>query len=138
MDLHDLQHNTGDGLHIASLAGSWIALVEGFGGLRDCPGSLSFAPRLPEGLSRLAFGLSVRGRHLRVEVTDTTATYTLLDGEAVSITHHGAPLQVTPDEPAVGQVPPISYRPPPPQPPGREPVHFGALPNMNATTANGG
>jgi len=35
MDLDDLEHNTRDGLHIASLAGSWIALVAGFGGMRS-------------------------------------------------------------------------------------------------------
>jgi alpha,alpha-trehalose phosphorylase len=134
MDLHDLEHNTGDGLHIASLAGSWIALVEGLGGLRDSAAGLSFAPRLPEGLSRLAFGLCVRGRHLRVEITDTTATYTLLHGEAISITHHGRSLRVTPDQPGVGDVPPLSHRPPPPQPPGREPLHFGAAPSASPTT----
>ncbi len=55
MDLGDLMHNTGDGLHIASLAGSWIAAVAGFGGLRDHGGELSFRPRLPAALTRLAF-----------------------------------------------------------------------------------
>src|SRR5215813_13077084 len=45
MDLDDLEHNTRDGLHIASLAGSWIALVGGFGGLRDHGGQLSFQPQ---------------------------------------------------------------------------------------------
>ena len=39
MDLHDLHHNTRDGLHIASLAGAWIALVAGFGGMRDHDGA---------------------------------------------------------------------------------------------------
>ena len=53
MDLDDLEHNTRDGLHIASLAGAWIAAVAGFGGMRDHDGSLSFAPRLPERLTRL-------------------------------------------------------------------------------------
>jgi len=49
MDLADLAHNTSDGLHIASLAGSWSALVAGFGGLRHRgDGGLAFAPRLPE------------------------------------------------------------------------------------------
>ena len=38
MDLDDLEHNTRDGLHIAALAGSWIALVQGFGGMRYRPG----------------------------------------------------------------------------------------------------
>src|SRR5207248_799764 len=47
MDLRDLEHNTRDGLHIASLAGAWLAAVGGFGGMRDHGGSLSFAPRLP-------------------------------------------------------------------------------------------
>src|SRR5262249_33927730 len=55
MDLSDLEHNTRDGLHIASLAGSWIALVAGFGGLRDHGGMLSFQPQLPPGISRLRF-----------------------------------------------------------------------------------
>ena len=51
MDLHDLEHNTVDGVHIASLAGAWIAAVAGFGGMRDHDGKLTFAPRLPPGWS---------------------------------------------------------------------------------------
>ena len=55
IDLHDLHHNVRDGLHMASLAGAWTALVAGFGGLRLQNGSLSFAPRLPDcaGTARL-------------------------------------------------------------------------------------
>src|SRR6185312_3159895 len=79
MDLRDLEHNTHDGLHIASLAGAWIAAVSGFGGMRDHDGSLTFAPRLPERLERLAFRLLFRGRRLMVEARKTDATYTLLD-----------------------------------------------------------
>lgn len=44
MDLGNLEHNTADGLHIASLAGAWIVAVAGFGGMRDHDGVLSFAP----------------------------------------------------------------------------------------------
>jgi MFS family permease len=55
MDLDNLEHNTRDGLHIASLAGAWIVAVAGFGGMRDHDGALRFAPRLPERLTRLAF-----------------------------------------------------------------------------------
>ncbi len=47
MDLADLQHNTRDGLHMASLAGLWIAVVLGFGGMRWRHGVLEFAPRRP-------------------------------------------------------------------------------------------
>ena len=52
MDLDDFEHDTRDGLHIAALAGSWIALVAGLGGMRQRGDTLHFAPRLPEGLSR--------------------------------------------------------------------------------------
>ena len=51
IDLDNLEHNTRDGLHIASLAGAWIVAVAGFGGMRDHDGTLSFAPRLPERLA---------------------------------------------------------------------------------------
>ena len=47
IDLRDLHHNTRDGLHMASLAGAWTALVAGFGGLRDDDGVLSLDPQLP-------------------------------------------------------------------------------------------
>src|SRR5580704_14554851 len=92
MDLRDLEHNTRDGIHIASLAGSWVALVSGFGGLRDADGTFSFAPRLPQGLARLAFTLFIRGRRLRVEITRAAATYTLADGDPLQILHHGQPV----------------------------------------------
>ena len=69
MDLQDLEHNVRDGLHIASLAGTWIALVNGFGGMRDHAGVLSFAPRLPDGLTSLSFSIVRRKLCLRVEVT---------------------------------------------------------------------
>ena len=92
IDLRDLQHNTRDGLHIASLAGTWVALVSGFGGLRLQDGTFSFAPRLPEGLTRLAFTLFIRGRRLRVEVTHAQARYTLAGGDPLEILHHGQPV----------------------------------------------
>src|SRR5262249_53456292 len=68
MDLHDLEHNTRDGVHIASLAGAWLALVCGFGGLRnDYQDGLSFAPVLPHGLAKLAFSVMIKGSTIRVQ-----------------------------------------------------------------------
>ncbi len=86
MDLHDLEHNTGDGLHIASLAGAWIALVAGFGGMRDYGGQLSFRPQLPERLSRLKFALRWRGYRLAVTVSADGVQYELEDGPAPAST----------------------------------------------------
>jgi alpha,alpha-trehalose phosphorylase len=123
MDLRDLEHNTRDGVHIASLAGTWIALVSGFGGLRHADGMVSFAPRLPEGLTRLAFMLQIRGRHLRVEVTREQAEYTLSDGDPLEIIHHGHKLKLSDGKPLTRPIPEAPSRPRPSQPPGREPVH---------------
>ena len=72
MDLDDLEHNTRDGLHMAALAGSWIALVAGLAGMRHQDRTLRFAPRLPGALTRLAFTIALRGRRLGVEITATT------------------------------------------------------------------
>ena len=49
VDLLDLHGNTADGIHIASCGGTWLALVAGFGGLRDADGEVRFSPRLGEG-----------------------------------------------------------------------------------------
>jgi len=70
IDLRDLHHNTRDGLHMASLAGSWTALVAGFGGLRDDEGILALDPQLPEEITRMSFRLRWRG--FRVTSTSTT------------------------------------------------------------------
>src|ERR1700677_3889063 len=62
MDLRDVEHNTSDGVHMASLAGAWIALVAGVGGMRAGNGPLAFSPRLPDGISRLMFRMRYQGR----------------------------------------------------------------------------
>src|SRR5581483_3984188 len=72
-----LEKNTADGLHLAALAGSWIALVAGFGGMRHREDGLFFAPRLPAGWDRMTFRLLLDGRVLTVEVRKDQATYTL-------------------------------------------------------------
>jgi alpha,alpha-trehalose phosphorylase len=121
MDLHDLEHNTRDGVHIASLAGAWIAAVAGFGGMRDHEGVLAFDPRLPEDLRRLSFRLSHRGRCLKVEVENDTAYYTLLSGEPLEVRHHGEALRLSVDGPVTRPVSVPPERERPSQPPGRAP-----------------
>jgi alpha,alpha-trehalose phosphorylase len=123
IDLRDLQHNTRDGLHIASLAGTWVALVNGFGGLRLEDGTVSFAPRLPDGLTRLAFTLFIGGRRLRVQVTHAQARYILTSGDPLQILHHGQPVRLMAGKPHIRHIPAAPSRPRPSQPPGREPAH---------------
>lgn len=125
MDLRDLEHNTRDGVHVASLAGAWLGLVCGFGGLRDHDGRLSFAPRLPASISRLSFAVRWRGCKVRVAVTGSRARYTVEDGSdtRLELLHHGERVLVAPGEPAELDVPPISpLTGRPEQPPGRAPI----------------
>lgn len=123
MDLHDLEHNTRDGLHIASLAGAWTALVCGFGGMRDHDGTLLFAPRLPEGITGLRFRIRHLGARLRVETDGAQATYTLDDhGRTLDVVHHGEQVTLRSGEPTTLKVPPLAVPPPDVrQPPGRAP-----------------
>jgi alpha,alpha-trehalose phosphorylase len=121
MDLRDLERNTRDGMHMASLAGAWVALVQGFGGMRQTASGLTFAPRLPDGISRLTFHIRYRGRMFQVRVTRHEATYELLEGEDLTISHFGE--QVTLGDKATRQkIPAITEGPRLRQPKGREPI----------------
>jgi alpha,alpha-trehalose phosphorylase len=121
MDLHDLNHNTRDGLHIASMAGAWSGLVAGFGGMRARRGELRFAPRLPGGISRLAFRMRYRGNLIKVGVTAEEARYELLDGPGLKLWHHGEEFTLG-EEPVELPIEPVQPRPAPTQPAGREPA----------------
>ncbi|MGY1722356.1 glycoside hydrolase family 65 protein [Blastococcus sp. SYSU DS0533] len=119
-DIQNLHHNSGHGLHIASLAGGWTVAVAGFGGLRDHGGALSFAPRLPERISRLRFRVVYRGRKLTVTVERDRATYRLVDGDPLDIRHHGRQVRIDHDD-VVLELPPPPQVEPVHQPEGRRP-----------------
>ncbi len=128
MDLNDLEHNTRDGLHIASLAGAWLTLVLGFGGMRD-PGiltpeqtPLAFAPRLPSALTRLVLRLVYRNRRLCVTISSQEATYELALGDALDLEHHGEVFTLKPGQPETRPIHAIEIGPAPQPPPGRGPL----------------
>jgi trehalose/maltose hydrolase-like predicted phosphorylase len=128
IDLRDLHRNTGHGLHIASLAGAWIALVNGFGGLRDCGGTLAFDPQLPTSVPRLVFNIVWHGVRLQVDVERLQVTYRLRGGPGASLrfTHAGELVTLTTAEPVTRMLEPRTpLLPRPSQPPGREPAHRG-------------
>jgi alpha,alpha-trehalose phosphorylase len=128
IDLDDLQHNTRDGLHIASLAGAWIGAVAGFGGLRDHDGTLQFTPRLPQAIPRLAFRFAFRGRRVLVEVVHDRATYTVLVGEPLELVHHGKKIKPALGAPVTRKIPAPPVREPPSQPSGRAPARRRSKP----------
>jgi alpha,alpha-trehalose phosphorylase len=107
---------------MASLAGAWIAVVAGFGGMRDHGGSLSFAPQLPQQLSRLAFRLCFQGRRILVEVDHRQVRYSLLQGDAIDVAHHGDAITLASDEPVTRPIPKLPSGEAPAQPPSRAPA----------------
>jgi alpha,alpha-trehalose phosphorylase len=79
------------GVHIASAAGVWQALVFGFGGVRDFDGRLSITPHLPDAWESLTFSLRFRDRQLRIHLTHEHERYVLDEGKPLELTVHGRP-----------------------------------------------
>jgi alpha,alpha-trehalose phosphorylase len=125
MDLNDLEHNVRDGVHMGSLAGAWLAVVAGLGGMRHHGDGLSFAPRLPPKIQQLTFRLIFLGRLLRVRIDRRRATYTLVRGPAFAFDHHGEKLRLTVRKAVARAIPEITPLQEPKQPPGRAPARRG-------------
>jgi len=124
VDLRDLHGNTRDGLHMASLAGAWSAIVEGFGGLREHGSVLALAPRLPEGITGLRFRLRHSGVRLIVEADHHTVRVSLRDGAGarLPVRLYGEDAEVTAETPVERPVAALKpLLPQPVQPPGYAP-----------------
>ena len=100
MDLDDVNGNVSHGVHAAAMAGSWVSLVYGFGGLRDDDGRISMAPRLPASWTRLRFRLRLGDALLQVTMTGRVARYELLAGQTLEIRHFGRALRISAGAPA--------------------------------------
>ena len=85
MDLDDYHNNFYAGVHGANMAGTWQALVNGFGGMRLQQGKLSFKPHLPEQWQRLVFRVQYQGSVIQVTMDRETATFQLVHGDPVWI-----------------------------------------------------
>ncbi|WP_396598672.1 glycoside hydrolase family 65 protein [Frigoribacterium sp. R86507] len=116
VDLADLHKNTSDGVHVASTGGIWSALVNGYGGMRDWLGSITFDPRLPADWDELSFRVAVKGSRLRVDLAQHEIVFTIETGDTVTVSVRSEEVQVTPDAPVRvaldGQGPRITTRVP--------------------------
>jgi alpha,alpha-trehalose phosphorylase len=99
MDLGNVEGNVKDGCHIASMGASWMVLVNGFGGMREHEGVLSFNPRLPEPINKLRFPLTFRGQFLEVNIDQESATYLLREGTGLTIKHQEKAINLSPGKP---------------------------------------
>eukprot|EP01012_Entosiphon_sulcatum_P023875 TRINITY_DN2901_c0_g1_i1.p1 TRINITY_DN2901_c0_g1~~TRINITY_DN2901_c0_g1_i1.p1 ORF type:complete len:1108 (-),score=264.30 TRINITY_DN2901_c0_g1_i1:491-3790(-) len=87
MDLDNAHHNVQHGVHTACMAGTWLCVVKGFGGMRVYDKVLHFDPHLPEGWDDYTFTVSFRGCRLRVKVEEGSVSYTLLEGKLLRFIH---------------------------------------------------
>ncbi len=99
MDLDNKHGNTPYGAHLAAMAGAWLSLVYGFGGLRAQGGRLRFAPYLPGHWTHYRFSVRAQGQTLDVAVGETGVTYRLRSGEALTLLHHDKPVRLTAEKP---------------------------------------
>ena len=95
LDLDNIHHNTKDGLHMANMAGTWIGITRGFGGMCIRDGMLNFAPVCPRRWKSYAFCVEFRGRSIRVRVDEKGPAYELLRGEPITILSFGKPLSLS-------------------------------------------
>ena len=100
MDLADIAGNVSDGVHVASSAGVWMALVFGFGGVRDYDGALSIDPRLPHRWRSLSIPIRFQDRQLRITLTHDEERYALEDGAPLEVTVRGQSRTLTVEIPS--------------------------------------
>ena len=88
LDLDNYNNDTVDGLHITSMSGSWLAIVQGFAGMRYDHDQLKFNPFVPEGWDHYSFKINYRGRLIEVYVDHEGTKLTLLKGEDIDVLVH--------------------------------------------------
>ena len=95
LDLDNYNNDTVDGLHITSMTGSWLAIVQGFAGMRvSDDGELSFKPFLPKQWDAYQFHINFRGRLIKVSVDKNQTKIDLLNGEPLTIKLNGEKLDL--------------------------------------------
>ena len=95
LDLDNYNNDTNDGLHITSMTGSWLAIVQGFAGMRVIDDELQFAPFLPKEWTGYKFRINFRGRLLSISVSQEGTQIDLLKGDELTIKLNGKDLKLT-------------------------------------------
>lgn len=98
LDLDDYNKEVDEGLHITSMAGTWMSIVEGFGGMRVINDKLNFHPRIPRQWKSYSFKINFRNRILKVTVNADGASFHLDAKEEMSIRVNDARVVLIPHE----------------------------------------
>ena len=91
LDLDDYNKEVEEGLHITSMAGTWMSIVEGFGGMRIQNGTLCFTPQIPQQWESYSFKINFRNRVIKVNVSQKETTFTIDEGADLEIMLNGKP-----------------------------------------------
>jgi maltose phosphorylase len=97
LDLDDYNHEVEEGLHVTSMAGTWMSIVEGFGGMRVLNNTLSFSPKIPKGWKSYSFKVNFRNQVITVNVTQNGAHFELKGKQELSILVNGEKVIVSPN-----------------------------------------
>lgn len=100
MDLDDYHNNFYAGIHAANMAGTWLAIVNGFAGLRTNAGQLAFNPFLPKGWEGYTFRIKYRGCVLEAGMTREACRFTLISGDELELSVNGKNIKLTEKEPS--------------------------------------
>jgi maltose phosphorylase len=95
LDLDDYNNDTEEGCHITSMAGTWMSLVKGFGGMRVRNGQLHFNPFIPDQWKSYSFRLEFRDRVIKVKVGKDKTDTVLEQGEPLEVIMNGKPVMLT-------------------------------------------
>ncbi|MFK4946795.1 glycoside hydrolase family 65 protein [Lactococcus garvieae] len=93
LDLDNYNNDTEDGLHITSMTGSWLAIVQGFAQMKTWDGQLSFAPFIPKAWTGYSFRINYRNRLIKVSMGDKLQIE-LLKGETIDLEVYGKSVQL--------------------------------------------
>ncbi len=96
--LDDYNKEVEEGLHITSMAGTWMSIVEGFGGMRVKDGKLSFEPRIPEEWKAFSFKVNFRHQILKVMVDHSGTSFKLEGNKALTIVLDGKEVEIAPND----------------------------------------
>ena len=97
LDLDDYNKEVHEGLHITSMAGTWMSIVEGFGGMRVKGNKLSFTPKIPKQWDAYSFKVNFRNQILKVEVCQSDTKFELEGDAELQILVNTLPISITPN-----------------------------------------
>ena len=98
LDLDDYNHEVEEGLHITSMAGTWISIVEGFGGMRVKENTLSFSPRIPKQWKAYSFKVNFRNQIIKVNINQNESKFELVGDNNLEILVNNKKITITPND----------------------------------------